>query len=118
MPAAELKSSLVSRVYAQVARRETVIPAVIALLISGIIAPWMNFHYTQLHDKQEANRRVVSRFESEADAFGPFATVFVLAISRDGKVDPQSLERLASNIVSQKNALDGLVGHVPPRRRL
>jgi hypothetical protein len=108
----------ISGVCGHLSKRETVAPALIALLVSAVASPvatgLMNQYNARLHARDEAKHQAISHFELEADAFGPFATVFVLGLSRDNKVDPQAFERLSSNIVSQKTALDALQWRLSP----
>src|SRR5665647_2026881 len=90
--------------FAFICKKETLGPAVVALIVSGIAGPlsthWFNHQEAALHEREDATHKAISRFELESEAFGPFATVFVLGVSRDNKVDPQAFERLASNIIS------------------
>jgi hypothetical protein len=99
-------------------KKEVLTPALIALLVSGGVTPLMNGvvnNYNAVdHERADAKRQAIQRFALEADAFGPFATVFVLHVSRDNKVDAQAFERLAGNIVGQKAALDDLRWRLPP----
>jgi hypothetical protein len=108
-------------VLGHVFKKETLTPAIIALVVSGGVTPlmngWVNQRNTAILQHEEAKRQAVARFALDADAFGSFATVFVLSVSRDDKVDPQAFERLASNIVAQKAALDALIWRIPPDLR-
>jgi hypothetical protein len=109
--------SWIAGVAGHLSKRETLVPALIALVVSGIVGPvstgLMNRHNAEMHDQEEAKRQAVARFELEADSFGAFVTVFVLDISRDNRVDPEALHRLAANLANQKAALDTLALHLP-----
>ena len=67
-----------------------------------------------VHDQADAKRQAIRRFEVESEAFGGFVAVFVLDVARDNKANQQAFERLATNLASQKAALDDLLPRLPP----
>jgi hypothetical protein len=102
-------------------RSPAFIAGIVSLGVSGVVGPTVNGfwsrHNAALQAHDDAVRRAVSRFVLEAEAFGPFATNFVLGVSRDNRVDPEAYNRLAGNIVSQQASLEALMIKMPPDMR-
>jgi hypothetical protein len=99
-------------------RSPAFISLAVSLLVSGGIAPsatglW-NQHNAKLLAQNEAVRKDVSQFILEEQAFGPFATNFVLGVSRDNRVDPDAYSRLVDNLLRQQTSLDVLMINAPP----
>ena len=94
----------------------------VSLAVSGAIAPTMtgfwNQHNAALQAHNESIRKDVAQFILEEQAFGPFATNFVLGVSRENRVSPEAYDRLVNNLIRQQATLSVISPNVPDRVKI
>jgi hypothetical protein len=96
----------------------TIVASALAIFVGPVVDNYVADHFDAAERRESEVRRAVERLRSEADAFQVFATTYAMAVTRDNRVDAQARERLTTNLINQKIALDEVSAKMPePVRR-